>query len=222
MGGFHVRLFAIECNKVLVWFVIKRMQGERWGLWWWVWLDGIQQFWLTTARSLLWRFSLAREVAKVWAKGVSSVAANLLQVRRSYSWEEKKKQKNPHFSEQEEINPGVKDSAWRLLLSSPQELPKEVIGKAVLPSVGWQRKQWVRWRVPEERFISPWKRNRAALPEITPGWEPESSESSSQRTLGWRNTARQGEGSTGPAAGLAQEEDRRCQVCHRARLTPNP
>lgn len=40
-----------------------------------------------------------------------------------------------------EINPGVKDSAWRLLLSSPQELPKEVIGKAVLPSVGWQRKQ---------------------------------------------------------------------------------
>lgn len=81
--------------------------------------------------------------------GVSSVTANLLQVEKE-SWKlristaeekRKKQEKNPHFSEPEEINPGVKCSAWRLLLSSPQELPKEVIGEAVLPSVGWQRKQ---------------------------------------------------------------------------------
>lgn len=81
----------------------------------------------------------------------------------------KKSTKKTDSSELVEINLWVKGFAWLLFLFSPQELPKEVIGKAVLPSVGWQRKQWVRWRVPEECFISPWKGNCAALPEITLG-----------------------------------------------------
>lgn len=54
---------------------------------------------------------------------------------------QKRKMEKTHSPEAVGANAGVKGSAWLPLPSSPQELPKEVIGRVVLPSVGWQRKQ---------------------------------------------------------------------------------